>query len=98
MRMSDFADSFFSMILDIQQDQSDLIAPEIYAINYYGLSISESSGATKISQAAKVPEDVINWTKRWNIEEEDMVHGPMRVVYSERKQMLDNFLAFWLTL
>ena len=42
IRMSKFADSFFSIILDIQQYRSDLIAPDIDVINKYGLSRSES--------------------------------------------------------
>ena len=37
MQMSEFADSFFSMILDTQQDQPDLIDLEIDVINEYGL-------------------------------------------------------------
>ena len=35
MRMSDFADSFFVIILDIQQDRPDLIATAIDVINDY---------------------------------------------------------------
>ena len=86
------------MILYTQQDQPDLITPDIYVINNYGLSRSERRGAKTIAQYDKVPEDVINWTNHWNIEEEDVVHGLMRVVYSERKQILDTFLAFLLSL
>ena len=86
------------MILDIQQDLPDLISPEIYVINYYGLSRYERQGTTKISQDDKFPADIINCMDRWNIGEEDVVHGPKCVIYSERKQMLDTFLAFLLPL
>ena len=51
-------------------------------------------GAPTRAQDAKVPEDFINWMNRRNTGEEDVVHGPMCVVYSERKQILDTFLVF----
>ena len=86
------------MLLDIQQDRPDLIYPDIDVINNYGLARSERRGAKTRSQSAKVPEDVINWMNRWNIVEEDVVHGPMCVVYLERKQMLGKFLVFSLRL
>ena len=92
--MSEFADSFFSMILDIQQDLPDLISPEIYVINYYGLSRSEIQGATARSQVAKVPKDVINWINCWNIGEEYVVHRSMRVVYLERQKCWRPFWRF----
>ena len=37
-----------------------------------------------ISQYDKVTEYSINRTNHWNIVEEDVVHGPTSVVYSER--------------
>ena len=40
MRMSEFADSFFSMLLYIQQDRPNLIAPDIDVINDYEISRS----------------------------------------------------------
>ena len=40
MIMSEFADSFFSLILDIQKDQPNLIAPAIDVINDYLISRS----------------------------------------------------------
>ena len=57
------------MLLDIQQDRPDLIYPDIDVINNYGLPRSESQGDTTRSQAAKIPEDVINWMNRCNIGE-----------------------------
>ena len=96
--MYEFADSFFCMLLDIQQDQPDIIAPNVDVINDYGISGSERWGATTRAQADKVSEDVINWTNHWNIGEDDVVHGPVCVVHSEFKQMLDTFLAFSLPL
>jgi hypothetical protein len=98
MKMSEFSDCFFGMLLDIQQDRSDLVAPDIDVVNDFGLSRSERRGAKIRAQAVKVPEDIINWTKRWNIGEDDVVHGPMGVVYLERTQMMETYLAFSLPL
>ena len=98
MIMSEFVDSFFSMILDIQQDLPGTIAPDIDIINDYGLSRSESQCATTRYQYAKAWEDAINWMNRWGIRKEDVVNGPICVVYSEHKQMLDTFLVFSLPL
>jgi hypothetical protein len=55
-------------------------------------------GAITRVQAAQVPQDVIDWVNRWNIGEDDVVDRPMRVVYLERKQMMETFLAFSLAL
>ena len=83
--MSEFADSFFSIPLYIQQYRPDLISPDIDVINNYAISGSESRDDTTISQASKVQEYVINCMNRCNIGEEDVFHRTMRVVYSERK-------------
>ena len=66
-RMSEFADSFFSMLLDIHQYRPELIAPGINVTNDYRLSRSERQGDTTRSQASKVPEDIINVMNRWEI-------------------------------
>jgi hypothetical protein len=60
----------------------------------FGLSRYERRGATTRAQAVKVPHDVLDWVNRWNIGEEDEVQGPMRVIYLERKQMMEMFLHF----
>jgi hypothetical protein len=44
---------------------------------------SERRGAPTMEQAANVFQDIIDWMNRWNIGENDVLHGPMRVVYSE---------------
>ena len=67
MRISEFADSLFSMVLDLQQDRPGLIYPDIYVIKDYGISRSEGRGATTRHQYSKVPEYAINWTNRLNL-------------------------------
>ena len=98
MWIYDFAEFFFSIILDIQKDRPELIDTGIDVINYYGLSRSEIQGATARSQVAKVPKDVINWINCWNIGEEYVVHRSMRVVYLERQNVGDFFGIFVATL
>jgi hypothetical protein len=94
MRMSEFGPYFFDMLLEIQKDRPNLIHPDIDVLEDFGLLRSERRGATTRAQIAKVPKDNIDWVNRWNIGEGDVVHGPMRVVYSERKQTMEIFLEF----
>jgi hypothetical protein len=98
MKTSDFSETFFATLLDIQGERDDLIAGDIDVLDAYGLARSLCCGVTKCAQSVQVPQDVIDWVNRWNIGEDDVVHGPMRVVYSERKQMMETFLAFSLAL
>jgi hypothetical protein len=91
MKMSDFSETLFSTLLDIQGKRDDLIACDIYILDAYGLARSLRRGAIPRAQAAQVTQDVIDWVNRWNIGEDDVVHGPMWVVYSERKQMMETF-------
>ena len=92
MKMSEFADFFFSMILYIQQDRLDLIAPDTEFITDYGILGSERQGATAGSQASKVTEYVITRMNGCNIEEEDAVHGLMHVVYHNANK---SWVKFW---
>jgi hypothetical protein len=92
MRMSEFGPYFFDMLLEIQKDRPDLIHPDIDVLQDFGSARSERRGETTRAQISKVPKDIIDWLNRWNIGEGDAVHGPMRVMYSERKQMMETFL------
>jgi hypothetical protein len=77
LKMSDFAEIFFDLLLNTQSEHPDLIAPDIDVQEDFGLSRSERRGATSRAQAVKVPQDVIDWVNRWNIGEDDVVQGPM---------------------
>jgi hypothetical protein len=81
MKMSDFSETFFATFLDIQGKLDDLIGGDIDVLDAYGLARSLRRGATICAQAAQVPQNVIDWVNRWSIGEDDVVHGPMRVVY-----------------
>ena len=45
-----------------------------------------------------VSQDIIDWMNRWNVGENDVLHGPKQVIYSEQKQMLNGILEFSLYL
>jgi hypothetical protein len=85
MKMSDFTETLFAALLDIQGERDDLIAGDIDVLDAYGLAKSLRRGATTCAQAAQVPQDVIDWVNCWNIGEDDVVQKTMWFVYSERK-------------
>ena len=49
------------------------------------MAISSRRSATTKAQPTKVFQDIITWMNNWNVEENYGLHGPMQVVYSERK-------------
>ena len=51
-------------------------------------------GATTRAQLADVPSSVIEWINRWGTGTEVLVKGPMRIIYSERRLMMEHFLKF----
>ena len=92
MIILEFGPYFFDILLEVQKDRSDLIHSDIYVLEGFGLARSERRGATTREKISKMPKYIIDWVNRWNIGEGDVVHGPIRVVYSERKLMTEIFL------
>jgi hypothetical protein len=60
LKMSDFAEFFFDLLLNIQSERPDLIAHDIDVQDDFGLSRSERRGATTRAQVVKAPQDVID--------------------------------------
>ena len=60
----------------------------------YHLARSLRRGANTRATNAGVSQPHIDWIYRWNTEGEELIDGPMRVIYSDRKQMLEAFLRF----
>jgi hypothetical protein len=54
MKMSEFDEPFFIILLEIQKDGPYLIASGIDVLEAYGLSLSLMRGATTREQAARV--------------------------------------------
>ena len=61
MRMSEFSEEFFEILLEIQKDQADLIENYIYVLEAFGIVRSERRGDTTRSQAMNVSQDSIDW-------------------------------------
>jgi len=96
--MSHFSDFFFKTLLEIQEECPSLISADMNVLEDFGLARSARRGASTRAKEAGVDKDDIDWMNRWNIGEDDVVRGPMRVQYAERKQMLQTFLRFSLPL
>ena len=94
MRMSELSEDLFDLLLEIKKDQAYLIANYIDILGAFGMERSERRGDTARTQAINVSQDIIDWRNCWNVGENNVVPGPMRVVYSEQKHMLNQILRF----
>jgi hypothetical protein len=94
MKMADFNDQFYDAMSEIQARRPDLITPDEVIADRYFLARSFRRGATTRAQLARVDDSIINWVNRWGTGQEILVKGPMRIIYSERKLMLNHFLKF----
>jgi hypothetical protein len=93
-RMTEFNDTFYDALLDIQARRPDMLDPDLDVLDAYFLARSFRRGATTRAQVAGVSEETVEWINRWGTGQEILVKGPMRIIYSERKLMLDHFLSF----
>jgi hypothetical protein len=93
-RMSDFNEVFYDMLYDIQRRMPELISEDTDVAEDFHLARSFRRGATTRAQLADVPEAVVEWVNRWGTGTEILVKGPMRIIYSERKLMLEHYLKF----
>jgi hypothetical protein len=41
-----------------------------------------------------VAEADVDWVNRWNTGGSEIVSGPMRVIYTDQKQLIETFLRF----
>ena len=94
MRMTDFNNQFYDALLEIQMRSPNLIPADLDVLDAYFLARSFWRGATTRAQLAGVSGPIIDWVNRWGTGQEILVKGPMRIIYSERKLMLDHFLTF----
>ena len=98
MRMSEFSEEFFEILLEIQNDQAYLIANYIDVLEAFGMARSARRGDTTSSQAVNVSQDIIDQMNGWNVGENYVVNDPIQVVYYERKQMLNKIFKLFLAL
>jgi hypothetical protein len=92
--MSDFNEIFYDNLYDIQQRLPGLISEDTDVADDFHLARSFRRGTTTRAQLANVPESVVEWVNRWGTGTEILVKGPMRIIYSERKLMLEHYLWF----
>ena len=79
--MLEFGPYFFYMLLEVQIYRTYTINSDIDVLKEFGLARSEWRRAETRAQITKVTKYIIDWMNIWNIGEEDVVHGPMEVVY-----------------
>ena len=92
--MSSFSDEFYRVLLAIREEDSSLFEPTMDIMEDYHLARSLCRGATTRATNAGVSQPDIDWINRWNTAGEELIDGPMRVIYSDQKQMLETFLRF----
>jgi hypothetical protein len=99
-RMSHFEKRFYDLLILISSDQdtAHLFADGINILEDYHLARSFRRGATTRATNAGVKEDDIDWLCRWNTGGEETGGAPLRVLYSDRTQLLETYLRFSLAL
>jgi len=97
-RLGSFSDAFYARLFAIRDRDPTLFMVDIDILEDYGLARSLRRGATTRATNAKVSQPDIDWVNRWSTGGDEISDGPMRVIYSDRKQLLDTFLRFSLAL
>jgi hypothetical protein len=92
--MSSFEEQFLEQLLEIQALRNSPIDENLDVIEEYHLARSFRRGATTHAQNQGVSQPDINWINRWGTGKEQVITGPMLVVYPEKKQMIRTFLRF----
>jgi hypothetical protein len=90
--MSSFSERFYGLLLEIQEEAPELFPGEMDILEDFHLSRSHRRGATTRATEAGVAGSDIDWINRWNVGTDGS--GPMRVVYSDRTQLMEVFLRF----
>ena len=93
-KMSEFNDKFYARLHQLLQNHPGLFPPNTNVYEDFGLPRSFRRGATTRAQNAGVSASDIDWINRWNTGGEEFAEGPMRVQYSDHKQLLNLFLRF----
>jgi len=96
--LSYFEDGFHTRLFAIRDADPTLFEAGIDVLEDYHLARSLRRGATTRATNAGADESDINWINRWNTGGSEIVSGPMHVIHSDQKQMLETFLRFSLAL
>ena len=98
LKMSSFEDDFYDRLARIYQSKPSLFTEGINISEDFHLARSFRRGATTRATAAGVSAEDIDYINRWNIGSDASVSGPMRVLYSDKRQLINAFLRFSLAL
>lgn len=93
-RMASFEDDFYEKLLYIHELTPEIFTEGTDILNDFHLARSYRRGATTRATAAGVSSADIDWINRWNIGADQESSGPMRVLYSDRIQLVEVFLRF----
>jgi hypothetical protein len=99
-RMAHFEDRFYDLLvlISLDHDTAHLFADGIDILEDYHLARSFRRGATTRATNAGVKATDIDWLCRWNTGGEETGGAPLRVLYSDRTQLLETYLRFSLSL
>jgi hypothetical protein len=92
--LSHFADGFYRILFAVRDRRPELFEPNTDIFEDYAPARSGRRGGTSRATNVGVSASDIDWVNRWNTGGEEIVSGPMRVIYAERKHLLDTFLRF----
>jgi hypothetical protein len=81
--MSSFAEEFYRVLFLIREEDPTLFEPTMDIMEDYHLARSLRRGATTRATNAGISQPDIDWINRWNTEGEELIDGPMRVIYSD---------------
>jgi hypothetical protein len=98
LKMSYFEEDFYDRLGRIYQHQPHLFTEGINITEDFHLARSFRRGATTRATAAGVSSEDIDYINRWNIGSDASISGPMRVLYSDKRQLIHAFLRFSLAL
>ena len=97
MRMKNFEDIVFNILLEIQDERPDLIPTQVEVVVDYGLARSFRRGCSTRVQNKKVGIDLQNYFFRWTDKpgkDQPYFQGGMMVHYADQKNMVEQFLRF----
>jgi hypothetical protein len=92
--MTSFSEEFYRVLFAICDGDPSLFEPTMDIMEVYHLARSLHWGATTRATNAGMSQSDIDRINRWNKAGEELIDRPMRVIYSDRKQMLETFLCF----
>jgi hypothetical protein len=93
MQRENFEEKFYQLLHRVKMRHPELMTEEVEINDDFHITRSFRRGATTRAGNAGVSKEDIKWINRWNIGAEQGT-SEMRVLYSDRLQMLPTYLRF----